>query len=170
MLLTKVPRISPDSAEHRLRVWTVLDKLPSLCRCGSEVGGGGGHQGCGLQGRGQPPRKREGRCASLGQSVQAAPPASPPSATRLQQLWYSSYAVLLGQEPSLKITFQWAGRCGPSGRPAHSFPYRSTSRVSTDSQRNVSRPFKIIFIHTGREKAGLAAEQKHPFTTAWSLF
>lgn len=39
MLSTKVPRISPDSAEHRLRVWTVVDKLPSLCRCGSEAGG-----------------------------------------------------------------------------------------------------------------------------------
>lgn len=113
---------------------------------GADCRGAGSHQGKGKED------------ARLSDKV-----SRPPSATRLQQLWYSSYAVLLGQEPSRKITFQWAGRHGPSGGPAHSFPYHGQqARSPLTPQRNVSRPFKIIFIHTGREKAGLAAEQKHP--------
>lgn len=128
MLLTKVPRLSPDSAEHRLRVWTVVDKLPLLCRCGSEAGGWGGHQGCGLQGSGQPPRKREGRCPSLGQSVQAA----------------------LRNKAAAALVFKLCSPAGTGAKPENHLPVggetrslrrpftlipipRSTSPVSTDS-------------------------------------
>lgn len=108
LLLTKVPRMSPDSAVSRRRARGVVDKLPGLCRYGSAGEATEGEDG---RGEGRPPGRREGGCTSLGQSGWLpCPPSLSNNQAAWAQLWYSSYAVLLGQQPGLNITFrgqQW---------------------------------------------------------------
>lgn len=99
-----------------------------------------------------------------------APPFPPASLLACEQLWYSSYAVMLGQEPSLKVPSRgWGDARGCSlitrertvplrsspegGPPPGSIPYHFQQVQSpVIPQRNTSRPFKFVFIHMGREK------------------
>lgn len=47
-----------------------------------------------------------------------APPSPPQGLQACEQPWYSSYAVVLGQEPSLKSTSEGVGRCEGRQKPS----------------------------------------------------
>lgn len=93
-----------------------------------------------------------------------APPSPPQGLQACERPWYSSYAVTLGQEPSLKSTSRGVGRCkgrpkpGPSPGSADVRATRARYCAILDESglrcfpENVSRPFEIMCIHTSREK------------------
>lgn len=49
-----------------------------------------------------------------------APPSPPQGLQACERPWYSSYAVMLGQEPSLKSTSRGVGRCKGRQKPSPS--------------------------------------------------
>ena len=129
----------------------------------------------GLQRSGQPPRRGKERRRLL-DKVSWLPRRPPRQQQACKALWHSSYAVLLGQEPGWKDTFRRQER--PSNRRKATPHGSAEGRVAAwlppcqgqQVQGIISRLLRsYLFIRAGRE-AGLATEQKHHFTEAWSLF
>lgn len=56
-------------------------------------------------------KEKARRPAPISRTKPPQPACHPSAAPACEQLWYSSYAVLLAQKPSLKNTFKAVGRC-----------------------------------------------------------
>ena len=100
LLLTKVPRMSPDSAVSRRRVWGVVGKLPWPRRCGSA-----GEATEGEDSRGEGGRQEKGRrVGAPGTEQLAALPSFPQ-----QKLGCLGSALV----------FKLCGPAGTAARPEH---------------------------------------------------
>lgn len=114
--LTKVPRLLPDSGQlldsecgrvnrQASPAAPVQVRKEAQGRC----------QGCAPQRTGVA-TKEKGRRFSISWTrrpgpPRPAPPSPPQGLQACERPWYSSYAVTLGQEPSLKSTSRGVGRC-----------------------------------------------------------
>lgn len=199
-VITSEPRMLPDSWQRARAEWQVTGKLHPLPapgqvhtgRLGKEAQGG--PRGALLRREGQPPRRREGGWASLGQRGSAAPPftpslSAPSGAPSLGGIQAMQSVPVLEQQPNLKSTFKgvggfkgllsnhqkalvplqplctWEGHTG-----AHYHTIFNKSGLCCFPRETFPGPLRsYLFIGAGR-KAELATEQKAHFSTAWSLF
>lgn len=117
------------------------------CRPAEAAGGGGSsHTRVGTAGEGQPPRGREEVGHLQASAPTSCPPSTPPPGS--EQLWYSSYAVLLGQEPSRRSTFGGGEMQGPLWGSASNHSYKS------GPARSIPRPCTILFSYASRGRRG----------------
>ena len=170
LLLTKVPRMSPDSAVSRRRVWGVVGKLPWPRRCGSA-----GEATEGEDSRGEGGRQEKGRrVGAPGTEQLAALPSFPqqklgclgsalvfklcgPAGTAARPEHHLRGGGCRGEDARLLSNHHQAGPPCSAG----SCLYRSRQiRYPPPLLSSVSRSFKITFISQGqgKRKAGHGAE------------
>lgn len=156
--LIEVPRLLPDSGQRLDSECGRVNRqaspsAPVQVRKGAQ----GRRQGRALQRTGVAP-KEKGRGFSIswtrrpGRPALPLPPSPPLGLRACEQPWYSSYAVVLGQEPSLRSTSGARGGardgrnlslprlCGREGHAGLITVPFSTSLVSAASQRTFPGP------------------------------